>query len=178
MATIAERIAAAEQRKKAAEASVTEADRAEMAERTKLAQIEEEARKAEEETRALSMARRLDAARDRLGVPVAPLMLPESDHSFIVRAPKAPEYKAHMEGLSRIFSAELGAGKAKSSRDEVNLAYAVAVVEDWNGLTDFSGATDNGDKLTKFLRENPALVTEIIAAADPLAKQVREARKS
>ncbi len=178
MATIAERIAAAEARRKSAEASITEADRVEIEARAKLVRAEEEARKAEEEARDLDIARRLDAARERLGVPVAPLVLPESDHSFIVRAPKSGEYKAHMEGLSRVFSAELGAGKAKMSNEEVNRTYAVAVVDDWNGITDFSGSTDNGDRLIKFLTDHPAYVTEIIAVAHPLAKQVREARKS
>lgn len=178
--TLAEQLAEAKARRVAAEAAVTQADRNEITMREELAREREAEEKAKGEARDLDLARRVDAAQDRLGVETAveALAIAGSDHTFILKSPGAAAYKNHMEGLSRALSAEMGIGKARGSTSDINRDYAVAAVEDWNGQHDFSRATTLGDELIKFLSEHPAIVSEIVAAADRLSKIVREKRKS
>jgi hypothetical protein len=178
--TLAEQLAEAKARRVAAEATVTEADRADMAVIEEMAREREAEERALEIKRSVDVGRRLLAARERLGadVPCEALTIKGSEHTFIVKSPGATAYRAHMEGLSRAMSAEMGIGKARGTTGDINRAYAVAAVEDWNGIIDFSNESTSGDDLIKFLTEHPAIVPEIVMVADALSKVVKEKRKS
>jgi hypothetical protein len=180
MKTLAERMAEEDRRLEEATAALSKEDRDEIATREELARKREARERAEEQRRALDLARRLDAARERLGddVPAQELSIKGSEHTFIIKSAGSAAYNLHMEGLSKIIAAEMDAGKTKTNRANVNRVYAVAAVEDWNGIADFSGATTNGHDLNEFLKAHPAIVSEIVMVADQLAKVVKERRKS
>lgn len=70
MASLSEKIAAAEAAKKAAEAAFTEADRLEEEQRARLERLEAETREAAKRLRAVLLARKLDEVQDALGTKV------------------------------------------------------------------------------------------------------------
>jgi hypothetical protein len=164
----------------AAKASISEKDREEIAQRAELARKREERIKIEEEQRALDLARRLDAARERFadGALLGEVQVPNSAHNFIVKDPGAQAFNELQVGLNKVTVSELDMGKTKTTRAAVTRVYAVHAVVDWNGITDFSGATTNGHDLNEFLKAHPAIATQISNVAVDLAQSAAEARKS
>lgn len=179
MKTLAERLEETRARRKAAESAITEADKAEIQMREEMAREEAAAREAEEQRRALALARRLDAARERMpeGTALRELAIKDSEHTFVIAYPGSAAYNTWEKGIAKSVTAEISGGKPVD-RASINRDFAVASVVDWNGITDFSGATTNGSDLIDLLKAHPPIATEIVNVAAELGKVAKEARKS
>lgn len=172
------RIAAAQAKKDAAEAKLTDADRAELDARAVEARLLAEAREADKVERGLALARREDAAREKLGakVPLRILDL-EGDSpgagTFIIKYPG----KEPVSTWQREMAAS--ATDRKIDRDLVNRNFAAAAVADWNGKTeDELDKTTAGAELLELLKDRPFIATTITNIAGELGGLVFEARKS
>jgi hypothetical protein len=169
-ARLAARLAATTARRDAARALLTPDDVAEQAMRDDIAKGEEEEREALAAKRALDLARRLDAAGDKIGnaALVRALSIKGFDDTFIVRR-NGP---AHAK-----WEKTMGDALTNSKIDQVESKkrYASQSVVDWNGRDlDDSTVTYEFDK---FLDENPGVVTSIVGEAIELNGAVKEARK-
>jgi hypothetical protein len=69
-------------------------------------------------------------------------------------------------------------GKKDVDRASINRKYAVQVIYDWNGYTDFEQNTERSKALNDFLTKNPGIVVPITDAAAKLAGVFAEERKS
>jgi hypothetical protein len=167
------RLEAAKVARDAAKAAITDDDREEIDARAELAAIEAEKREAEKAKREVDLARRFDVARDELGESalIAPVSIDGRDDTFVIQA----DPKAHAKWEREL--TEAGQNK-KLDKTEVGRNYAVAVVIDWNGVTDFSATSLNGHALIEYLKKNPGMVTPLVNAAARLAGFFAEERKS
>lgn len=167
---LADRLAVTIAKRDASRALLTPDDVAEQATRDEIAKGEEEDRDALHAKRSLDLARRLDAAADKIGNPalVRPLVVKGFDDTFIVRrngAAHAKWEKAMGDALSN----------SKINQADAKKRYASDSVVDWNGRNlDDSTVTYEFDK---FLDENPGVVTSIVGEAIELNGAVKEARK-
>ena len=179
MTTLDERIAAAEKKKAAAEASFTEADRVEQAKRERLAKLEAEARAAAVQKRDLDLARRMDAAREALGddVRICDVIIEGTDHTFVVKDPGA---KAYIEWEKSIKKSGLKGSGVNGA--DVTRTLALVAVHDWNGITDWKALNEdgetNGSALIELLKKSPGIATILCNEATTLAGLSREDRKS
>ncbi len=170
---LSQKIAAARAKADTAKALLTDDDRAEMVQRAELAQIEAEREEAVQTARRLDLQRRLEKARDVLPEDieirgVSPKTFPDT---FVVRR----DTKAHKQWKASTLSSaktEARGNKAPMDSEEIALKYAMHVVYDWNGMTNFdAGAegTANSQKLRAFLANNSGILTLIVDAAGELA---------
>lgn len=166
-------------RKKLAEvkARETDEDRSDRAAIKELEDLEAEREEEESKQRELDLDRRMVAARDALG-PEAKLeavAVQNWTDNFIVMG----NGKAHAKWQKEIQNAAQLASNSRKDidRDPINRRYAVQVVYDWNGQTDFDGNTELSKKLSDHLIKNPGLVTPILDAAGRLAGVFAEERK-
>lgn len=177
MASLSDRIAAARARADAAVAAVSSADfLAEESARKELAEQEERERTALARARDVMIARMLDTAPDGSEA-VAIESLP---HVFIVHAAGSAAFKRWQTGVRDAASGAIAKGtRTKVDTDDVNHAYTVAGIVGWNA----NGAdvdledSENGVKLNTFLRENPAIVTQVMQHIQRLDGAASEARK-
>lgn len=167
------RLAVAEAKRDAAKATLSTEDKEEIAFRKREAEIEAERLAAEAEARALDLARRLDAMREFFGDGelVDTVSIEKRPDTFIIKC----DSKAH-EKWER--DSAKSATNSKISTTDVKIEYAVAVVVDWNGQTDFGPTSTHGFALRKHLQENPGIATSIVNAAARLAGLFAEERKS
>ncbi len=156
-----------------AKAALTDADRAEIAQREELATLQREREKQEFIKREVELERRLDEARETLGVDVKVkgVMVREFSDTFIVKR----NGKAHATWSDAIAKA---AQNKSIDRATIHRNYAVAVVHDWSGLHDFDDNAESTNKLRAYLTANPGLVIPITDAAAELAGIFAEERKS
>lgn len=169
------RLDAARAAKAAAEASITDEDKAEALARAEEEALLEAAKKVAAEKLELDLARREDAARDALGpgTPIRRLVLEELGHSFILRAPTA---KAHSAWEKQIAES---ASNSKIDRAEVTRNYALACVYDFDGATNIHGiASEKGAELLGLVKAYPAIATSIANVAAELGGLVLASRKS
>jgi hypothetical protein len=182
MATWAEKLAKAKAEREAAEKILTAADIEEIEGRESIKREEDAKRAAEEKARALGLARRVDAAEAKHGK--ARGVAPDGcSHTFVVIDPGTDAYKTWENGLNdntvaKVVKKDSGTAASDRAMDRVRTEFAVACVADWNGMTDFSGATENGNDMIKFLSAHPAIRAEVIAAGIDMAKAAAEERKS
>jgi hypothetical protein len=192
MATLAERLAAAEARAKDAEARVSDPSFiAEEQTRKKLAEAEDRERSARERERDMLVARALDDAPEGAEAVIieAPLPMPALKdappsspvyHFFTVQAAGSTAYRAMQEGMRNAQAEKLARGtRHKVSFDEVYQAYAVAGIIGWyaDGKPLDLDDSENGKRLNDFLRANPAVVTQVsdrIARLDGAASEARK----
>ena len=155
-----------------AKAVLSDSDRTEIEQREQLALIDAEVEEEKRKARDLDLARRLDAARERLGETskVRAIAIEGFEDTFvIVYDPKA--HGKWTEDVSK--AATKNESRAKANRD-----YAVAVVCDWNGHVRSDDDPEFTTKLAKYLTENPGLVTPINNVAGELAGLYASERKS
>ncbi len=175
-----ERLAAVTAAKDDAKAALTNEDRAEIALRAQIAEQDDERRAEQNAKRDVDIARRLDALTESLGagVKLRPVVLKEyPDQSFIVR---------HVGAAYARFEKEIQAqatGKKIEIADSRRLYVAVCVV-DWNGVTDFSAVSPDGNgenegqRLIAFLKAHQGAVTLLANECSELAGLAKEDRKS
>lgn len=153
MATIADRIAQAKAAKAAAEALLTDDDRAEAAARAELAALEADAAKARAEALRLELARQVDAVREaRPGVRVEEFVPDGAEVAFLVGTGTAREYTTWERDVA-----------TPSKRTDATRAFAAACVIAWREasgawVTDWSDS-DAGHRLETFLRHHPGVAT-------------------
>lgn len=167
------RIAEAEAKRDAAKKALTAEDRNEIEMRARVAAIDAERIAEEEKRRDVDLARRLDAMREELGEDalLESLAIDGRADTFIV----THDPKAHAKWERDLAGA---ATNKKMDRVEITRNYAVAVVVDWNGITDFDATSLHGPALRKHLERNPAIATTLVNATVKLAGLVAEERKS
>ncbi len=179
MATLDERITAAEKKKMAAEAAYTEADKAEATQRERLAKLESDAADVALLKRDLDIERRMDAARDDLGddAHLKEVIVDGLPHTFIVKNAGAKAYNQWEKDISA--AGQKGRG---IDRAQVNRTYALASIYDWNGVSDLKAKTADGEPywngLVELLKEYPGIATSITHAATKLNGLASEERKS
>lgn len=166
------RIAAAEKARDEAKAALSKEDLEEIAGRERLAAIDAERIQAEQEARELSLLRREDNARAKLGdVPMRAIQLKELPDSFIVIDPGAQAYKSYLGRLQ----------KMNKDQSDAHLDYAVMSVYDWNGLTDWNAVDESGKaagaKLRAMLKSHPAAALQLANVAGELAGFAIDERK-
>ena len=165
-----EDIAAERARLAAANARITDDDRAEIGLREQRDSLRAEREKIERVARDLDLARRLDAIRaSDPEATFAPLTVQEWPDSFIVRR----DGKAHSAWERRITSEKKKGG---NDHREAAREYAIAVVVDWNGAS--IDATEAAARFRKFLEQNTGIVTPITDLAARLNGVFAEERKS
>lgn len=171
--TLDERLAEAKARRAAAEAKLTPELLAEIEKREEMEREEAAARKAETRERDEKLAKRMDAARDKLGpkAKIASLVIDGYDDTFIV----VHSAKAHEKWDRDITDA---ATNKKLDKLDVNRAYAVASIYAWNDVADFGPDSPNGFELIQHLKAHPGMVTPIVNKAARLAGLFAEERKS
>lgn len=166
-------LAKAEARREAAKSALSDDDRREIELRDRVAEILAEAEAEERKARNLDLDRRLEAARETLGekAGLEAVAIEGFPDTFIVQR----QAKAHARWTEDI--AKASQPNAKLDRATVNRAYAVAGVYDWNG--EIGGENPEFTlKLTKYLTENPGIVTPINNASANLAGVFAQERKS
>lgn len=178
MATLDEQIAAEEAALAAVRARMTDADREELAKRDRIAAAREQRREEERNEIRLALARREDAVRAKLGdgAKLAQIEIEGHRDTYII---------AHSERAYRDYTraiAKKGEGK-KIDREGEIFEYAIAVVHDWNGLTDWNAMVGNtgntaGAALRAHLKANLGQATAIVNEAVSLGGLIAEARKS
>jgi len=178
MANLDEQIAAEEAALAAVRARMTDADREELAKRDRIAATREQRREEERNELRLALARREEAVREKLGddVKLAQIEIEGHEDTYII---------AHDETAYRRYTAAIARkseGK-KIDREGAIVEYAVAVVHDWNGLTDWHamvGKTGNtaGAALRAHLKANLGQATAIVNEAVELGGLLASARKS
>ena len=155
-----------------AKASISDEERAEIEGRAEEEALDEQIRTAKREKRDLSLARRVEAMREHLGPDshLDELTLEDRDDTFVV----AHDGKAHASFIRKLNSPS---GK-KVDAVATYIDYAMAVVVDWNGVTDFEPTSLNGPALRRFLERNPGIASSITNIGSRLAGAHAEARKS
>ena len=171
MATVKEKIAAANKARDAATLSAEDADS--LADNEALLRAQEEQADAEAKARAASLIRRLLAAQEIYGVNrVKAVAIAGSEHSFIVKG----NQEAHAKWEARLQKSMIE--PKKHPKAEYEREYAVGSVCDWNGETDFGDRNDAGHKLMMHLTANGGMVGPIVNAAMRLNGFIAEADKS
>jgi hypothetical protein len=158
-------------------ARLTEADQEEISAFKELADLDAEREAEERKQRNLDLDRRVLAAQEALGpnVKIEPVSVQDWSDTFIVRR----NGKAHAQWTQAMTNAAAAAanGKKDVDRASINRRYAIQVIYDWNGYTDFEN-TERSKALNDFLTENPGLLVPITDAAARLAGVFAEERKS
>lgn len=177
-----ERLAAERGALDAAKARITSEDEAEIRVREEIERVRTERLEVEARERDLDLARRLDAARERHGAKaqIATLAIDGHPDTYVlVHSGKA------FDTWTRSLRAK--ADGKKVNPEEASHAYAMAVIDDWNGITEWTsmvpggegkGPTTATDALSKHLQANRAQVNPIVNEAAKLAGFLAEARKS
>jgi hypothetical protein len=172
------KLEAAKQKLADVKARLTEEDVADIAAFKELADLEAEREAEERKQRNLELDRRVIAAQEVLGpeVKIEPVSVQEWPDTFIVMR----NGKAHAAWTQATTNAATAAanGKKDVDRASINRKYAIQVIYDWNGYTDFATNTERSRALNDFLIENPGLVVPITNAAAMLAGVFAEERKS
>lgn len=129
---------------------------------------------AERQLRDLDLDKREDAAREVLGekVKIGQVAIKGYPDTFIV---------IHDPDAYKLWKTTLEGGK-KHDAFARDLRFAMAVIHDWNGITDWDKVLPNGrtggDALRAYLTDHPAMVTPITNEAGRLAGLYKEERKS
>lgn len=178
---IKERIAREKAALEAIEGKFTEDVQVELADRAELEATRAKREEKERALRDLSLSQREDAAREALGAKakIATLAIQDYPDTFVL-AHDPNAYKAYQAALTA------GINGKKVDATAANLKLAIAVVHDWNGVTDWTsmvpngkgGETTAGDALRAYLTENTGLVGPITNEAGRLAGSYKEERKS
>lgn len=162
----------------AAKSALSPEDIEELELRKRLQAAEEERERAEQDKRDLDLARREEAARETNGpdAKITSIAIKNYPDSFVIMHDQAA-YKAWRELINKSLTNKK-IDKPAAARD-----YAVAVVIDWNGKTDFmaddaDGKNTVGHNLYEYLKKNDGIVDAITNAAAELAGVFREDRKS
>lgn len=164
----------------AAQGKITVSDESEISARIELSEIEAQTEEVERKQLELNLARRVDVAREKLGPEscIEGLMIQEFSDTFIV----ARDGKAHakwQKDILRLQTAQAQGGRYNGpDRDAIGREYAVKVVYDWNGITDFDENTESSAKLRKYLSDNPGLIIPITDLSAKLSGVFAEERKS
>lgn len=162
----------------AADAALTEDDKAEQVERDEIASLREHALTKATAKRDIELARRLDAAVEKAGDPraVKAVTVKRFSDTFIIER----NGKAHAGWDRGCVAAQSTDKHRRVDMADVRRKYAVDSVIDWNGRTDFDVTpTKNlGAELDKFLALNPGVATSIVAAAVEINGALVEERKS
>lgn len=168
-----ERIAAEKAALEKAKAALSEDDRAEIAMREELAQLQAQRELEERAKREVELERRLDSAREELGdeIKVKGVSVREFPDTFVIMR----NGKAHAAWSDAISKA---VQNKNADRAAIHRKYAIAVVYDWNGINDFETNAESTTRLSQFLTANPGIVTPITDAAAELAGIFAEERKS
>jgi hypothetical protein len=159
-------------------ARLTEADQEEIAAFKELADLEAEREAEERKQRNLDLDRRVLAAQEALGpnAAIEAVAVQDWTDTFIVRR----NGKAHAQWTQAMTTAATAAanGRKDIDRASINRKYAIQVIYDWNGHTDFEENTERSKALNDYLVENPGLLVPITDAAAKLAGVFAEERKS
>lgn len=170
-----QRLAAAQAKRAAAEAAITDDDRAEQELRDKIAAEESAALAAADAKRALDAERYLDATRAEFGDAAALKIVSVKSFpdTFIVKR----NGQAHARWHTRLTDGSRNGKKIDSIA--LGLDYALAAVVSWNGRS-LGGEVGNdvGPALRLFLQANPGVITPITDAAGELNGIFAEERKS
>lgn len=152
-------------------ASISAEEREEIDGRAEEEELEEKIRDALREKRELSLDRRVEAMKEALGPDshIEGLAIQDRDDTFVV----AHDGKAHATFVRR-----LNSNGKKIDPVAIYLDYAIAVIADWNGITDFDATSTNGPALRRFLERNPGIATSVTNVGTRLAGAHAEARKS
>ncbi len=149
------RLAAAEARKKAAEEAITEADQTEIDGRAAVARVNADAEEAERKKRDLDLARRFDALTAANPAGRFEIVTIEKwDDTFIVEYSASAHRKWERE-IDANTKAEAHRKKAPFDDAKMSRDYAVAIVVDWNGLTDFDAERPFGPDHRPILKSGP-----------------------
>lgn len=156
-------------------ARLSEEDLADIAVLQELADTKAEREAEERKQRNLDLDRRFLKAQAELGedAKIEAVSVQEFPDTFIVMR----NGKAHAQWNQTMSNAAAN-GKKDVDRVSINRKYAVQVIYDWNGYTDFSTNTERSKALNDFLTENPGVVVPITDAAAKLAGVFAEERKS
>jgi hypothetical protein len=161
-----------------AKAEITEEDQADIEAFKELADLEADRETAERTKRNLDLDRRMLAAREALGIEakIQAVAVQEWPDTFIVMC----NGKAHAAWTKATTNAATAVANGAKDVDRagINRKYAIQVIYDWNGYTDFGANTERSKSLNDFLTENPGLVVPITNAAAALAGVFAEERKS
>lgn len=159
-----------------AKAALSDEDRREIGLRKEIAQTKGEREEEERTKRQADLDRRLDAARVKL--PEATfegVMVKGFPDTFIVRR----NGRAHAAWLDASSRSHVTGGK-RADREQMHKKYAMDVIYDWNGITFEDGPRganpEDTRKLSKFLDENPGVITPITDEAVRLAGVFADAR--
>ena len=164
--------AAAVARLQKAESALSDEDKDEIAAREEIAQIEERATEAERKRRELDLDRRMELARVTLeGSALEGVTIQGFPDTFIVRR----DGKAYATWVAAIKSEANG---KKIDRAEIDRTLVKSCLYDWNGFTDFDVNPQRTVDLSKYLKENPGLVTPLVDAVAKLVGVFAETRKS
>lgn len=167
------KLAQAEAARAVASDLLSEDDRAEITLRERIAKADAERLEAERTKRDLDLGRREDAAREAHGATArlsAIAIEGYADTFILLHSPRA--FAAWEAGI------QAAASNRKIDKAEVAREYAVAVVVDWNGITDFGLTSLHAHALKEFLKGQPGIVTAIVNEAVRLSGLFAEARKS
>jgi hypothetical protein len=173
------RLDEAKQKLAEVKARLTEKDQEDIAALKELADLKAEREDEERKQRNLDLDRRMIAAQEALGPDAkieAVSVQGDWPDTFIVRR----NGRAHAQWTQAMTNAATSAanGKKDVDRSSINRRYAIQVVYDWNGHTDFETNTERSKELNDFLIENPGLLVPITDAAAKLAGVFAEERKS
>jgi hypothetical protein len=177
MADLKALIAEAKQKLAEVKGRLTDEDLADIAAFKELDELDSERETEERKQRNLNLDRRMLAAQAALpDVKFEAVAVQGWPDTFIVRR----NGRAHAAWTQQITKANIAAnnGKKDVDRESINRRYAIQVVYDWNGQTDFDTNTERSKELNDFLVANPGLVVPITDAAGKLAGVFAEERKS
>lgn len=159
-------------------ARLTAEDAADIATFNELSELKAEREAEERKQKNLDLDRRVIKAQEALGpdVKIEPVSVQDWPDTFIVmRNGKA--HGAWNRAMTNAAQASVS-GQKDVDRQSINRKYAIQVIYDWNGDTDFATNTERSKALNDFLIENPGIVVPITDAAAKLAGVFAEERKS
>ena len=155
------------------QAKLSDDDRQEIQQRDELAKAEQEIEDERERQLILDLDRRMETARETLGADAGlkAVAIKGWPDSFIVQK----NVKAHKKFNQATHDRQEGKG---GKRAEIEQAYAVAVVYDWNGVVDNGDDPEFTVKLNKYFTDNPGPMTAVTNAAIELVGVFAAERKS
>jgi len=159
-------------------ARLTEEDQKDIVALKELSDLETEREAEERKQRNLDLDRRYFDAQEKLGpeAKIEAVSVQEFPDTFIVRR-NGKAHAAWTQAMSNAAQAAVN-GKKDIDRSSINRKYAIQVIYDWNGHTDFDGNSERTKALNDLLIENPGLLVPITDAAAKLAGVFAEERKS
>jgi hypothetical protein len=153
----------------------SEADREEIEIRKQIAATEDAVHDQARARRKLDLDRRLEAVQETFPkAKLAPVMIKGFEDTFIVKHDGKAYARFQQEAVTRNSSG----GKKGPTFEESKLEYAMAVIVDWNGTTDWSAATQNGHNLRAFLKVHTGVCGPVTDAAWELAGCAADDSKS